>query len=224
MLACRQLGHVVSETLAALVASTVINPAVGSFFVDRPIDENDARVVVEDAAKRILSKEQPGIACLRLQATYESAFAEIEREAQMDRGTKKTAEDRAVNYISGFTSKFDEDFDVLTGLYKKIYQFLLLKCMHPLGVAAPPKDPTAEREVAAALESVFPRVGLRSFAALSGPERAAQLHELAGIVLGIRFSTSTKAKVARACRRLTALSSASSRRSSWRRCRRRWKS
>merc|ERR1719367_539205 len=50
-----------------------------------------------------------------------------------------------------------------------------------------PKDPVVEREVAAALESVFPRVGLRSFVALTGPEKAAQLQELAGIVLGIRL-------------------------------------
>jgi len=78
MLVTRQLGQVVSETLASLVAATVINPQAGSFFVERPIDENDARLVVEEAAKRILSKEEPGIKCLELQAAYESAFADIE--------------------------------------------------------------------------------------------------------------------------------------------------
>lgn len=187
MLACRQLGHVVSETLAALVASTIVNSGSGGFYVDRPIDENDARVVVEEAAKRILSKEQPGIACLRLQASYESAFAEIERASQRDRAGAKTAEDRAVTFISGFTAKFDEDFDTLTKLYKKIYQFLMLRCTSALGSSNASTDPAVEREVAAALESVFPRVGLRSFAALSGPEKGAQLHELAGIVLGIRL-------------------------------------
>jgi len=56
-----------------------------------------------------------------------------------------------------------------------------------LGCATPTKDATIEREVAAALESVFPRVGLRSFVALTGPEKAAQLQELSGIVLGIRL-------------------------------------
>jgi len=187
MLACRQLGHAISETLAALVASTVINLAVGSFYVERPIDEKDARVVVEEAAKRILSKEEPGIACLRLQAAYESAFAEIEREAQAQRSAAKAAEEKAVTWISGFTAKFDQDFDTLTGIYKKIYQFLLLRCTGPMGVARPPRDVGAEREVAAALESVFPRVGLRSFVALTGPEKAAQLQELGGIVLGIRL-------------------------------------
>mmetsp|Transcript_22702 Transcript_22702/g.71413 ORF Transcript_22702/g.71413 Transcript_22702/m.71413 type:complete len:636 (+) Transcript_22702:121-2028(+) len=187
MLACRQLGHAISETLAALVASTVVNTAMGSFYVERPIDENDARVVVEEAAKRILSKEEPGIACLRLQAAYESGFADIERAAQKQKAEAKAAEERAVNWISNFTAKFDQDFDTLTGLYKKIYQFLLLRCTSPAGVAQPPKDQTAEREVAAALESVFPRVGLRAFVALTGPEKVAQLQELAGIVMGIRL-------------------------------------
>jgi hypothetical protein len=188
MLACRQLGQVISETLAALVASTVINTTIGRYYVEGPIDENDARIVVEEAAKRILSKEEPGIASLRLQASYEHAFSEIERESQKTQGAVKAAEEKALGTISGFTAKFDQDFDTLTGLYKKIFQFLLMRCTSPLGLAAPPKNAEAsEREVAAALESVFPRVGLRSFVALTSPEKTAQLQELAGIVLGIRL-------------------------------------
>jgi hypothetical protein len=46
---------------------------------------------------------------------------------------------------------------------------------------------TVEREVAAALESVLPRAGLRPFVALSSPEKASQLLELANIVIGIRL-------------------------------------
>jgi hypothetical protein len=187
MLVTRQLGQVVSETLASLVAATVINQGRGSFFVERPIDENDARLVVEEAAKRILSKEQPGIKCLELQAAYESAFADIEGEDQKQKMDTKAAEERVIGWISSFTAKFDQDFDTLTGLYKKIYQFLLLRCVSPTGASNAAKDPVVEREVAAALESVFPRVGLRSFVALTGPEKAAQLQELAGIVLGIRL-------------------------------------
>jgi len=187
MLACRQAGHAISETLAALVASTVVNEEAGGFYVERPIDEKDARAVVEEAEHRILSKVEPGIASLRLQATYESAFADLERDVQTERSGAKAAEEKAVSWISGFTAKFDQDFDTLTVLYKKIYQFLLLRCTGPMGVARPPKDVNIEREVAAALESVFPRVGLRSFVALTGPEKAAQLQELAGIILGIRL-------------------------------------
>lgn len=185
-LACRQLGHVLSETLAALVVSTIIDPNVGSFYVERPIDESDARLVVEEAAKRILSKEEPGITTLRLQAAYEHAFAQIESESQRTKVKTQDAEERLVSKVSNFSAKFDQDFDTLTGLYKQIYFFLMLRCTAPSPRATIPKDTKIEREVAAALESVFPRVGLRSFVALTGPEKAAQLQELAGIVLGIR--------------------------------------
>lgn len=92
-----------------------------------------------------------------------------------------------MTWISGFAAKFDADFDTLSGLYKKIYQFLLLRCTSPEGMSRPSADQNVEREVAAALESVFPRIGLRSFVALTPSEKAAQLQELAGIVLGIRL-------------------------------------
>ena len=69
MLACRQLGHTISEALAAVVAATVVSHGQG-FFSEASIDENDAKTVVEEAAKKILSKERPGISALRLQARF----------------------------------------------------------------------------------------------------------------------------------------------------------
>ena len=53
-------------------------------------------------------------------------------------------------------------------------------------------DPAAveravERELAAALESVFPRIGLKSFVLLGAEEKRLQLEELARIVTGIRL-------------------------------------
>eukprot|EP00971_Amphidinium_carterae_P236429 4692125-Amphidinium_carterae.1 len=187
MLACRQLGHVISEALSALVVSTIVNPSSGAFYVEKPIYESDARTMIEDAAKKILSKEQPGISCLRLQAAYEGAFADLDADLQKRTQQSGVVEDRLVGFISGFEAKFDQDFESLMVVYKKIYQFLLIHCTQPMRTATPPKDPVVEKEVAAALESVFPRVGLRAFVALTGAERAAQLHELASIVFGIRL-------------------------------------
>eukprot|EP00448_Togula_jolla_P008310 CAMPEP_0170607356 /NCGR_PEP_ID=MMETSP0224-20130122/21010_1 /TAXON_ID=285029 /ORGANISM="Togula jolla, Strain CCCM 725" /LENGTH=638 /DNA_ID=CAMNT_0010932515 /DNA_START=55 /DNA_END=1972 /DNA_ORIENTATION=- len=187
MLACRQLGQVVSQTLAALVASTVVNPDTGGFWVERTLDEGEARAVVESAASQLVQNEEPSIACLRLQAAYEAAFADHEQTTERAKGDAKVAEDSTVSHIANFTATFNEDFDRLTALYKMIYRLLLLKCTGPEVASKVPTDPTVEREVAAALESVFPRVGLRSFVALTGPEKIAQLQELAGIVLGIRL-------------------------------------
>jgi len=68
-------------------------------------------------------------------------------------------------------------------IYKDVYAFLMLKCVPK----AENQDTRVERDISAALESVFPRSGLRVFVALSGPERRTQLEELAGILLGIRL-------------------------------------
>jgi len=203
MLACRQLGYVVPEALASLVASTIVNPSTGNFFAERPIEENDARMVVEKSAKLIIAGasslgqdaaapnrptvQRQFITTLKLQASYEHDFADSERRSQTQQSDAKQAQDRLVNRISNFDAKFDQDFDTLAELYNYIYKLLMLRCSSALGSAKLLQDTVVEREVAAALESVFPRVGLRSFVALTGPEKAAQLQELSGIVLGIRL-------------------------------------
>jgi len=186
MLACRQRGHVVPETLAMLVVSTVVNPETGTFFVERPLDESDSRTVVQEAAKRLLA-EGHGFASLRLQASYEMAFDESEQKVQKRDADAKSAQDSLISHISGFVAKFDHDFDALNALYKKVFQLLMLKSTGPHGESKPSSDVVVQREVAAALESVFPRVGLRPFVALTGPEKVANLEELASIVLGIRL-------------------------------------
>lgn len=46
---------------------------------------------------------------------------------------------------------------------------------------------TAEKEIVAAMESVFPRVGLKNFVEMSEGDKLSQLSELASIVYGIRL-------------------------------------
>ena len=53
------------------------------------------------------------------------------------------------------------DFEALTVLYRKIFRLLL-----DFAPNAKTQDRQVEREVAAALESVFPRVGLKTFVSL----------------------------------------------------------
>ena len=48
-------------------------------------------------------------------------------------------------------------------------------------------DRNVEREIAAALESVFPRIGLKSFISLPSDQKRDQLNEMANIVQGIRL-------------------------------------
>merc|ERR1719146_370308 len=84
-----------------------------------------------------------------------------------------------------------QNFDAISDTYRHIFRWLLVKCGHPDPAVQEKADrnevKAVEREVAAALESVFPRVGLRAFVSLTPNEKAAQLQELAAIVLGIRL-------------------------------------
>ena len=88
------------------------------------------------------------------------------------------------------------DFETLTALYRQIFGFLQHASKGQGGLdgkgSGCADDPAAleravEREIAAALESVFPRIGLKSFVQLSAEEKRLQLEELARIVTGIRL-------------------------------------
>lgn len=81
-----------------------------------------------------------------------------------------------------------KDFEGLSQLYKKIYNYLLFK-----NRAITAKEKAAEnqskieKEVAAALESVIPRAALAPFVTLSSSEKLVQLVELSNLVIGIRL-------------------------------------
>lgn len=78
------------------------------------------------------------------------------------------------------------DFDTLVLLYRQIYSYLILQ----IDTQA---NRTIEKEIAAAMESVFPRTGLKVFISLynkkitrrSPSDKISQLNELSSIVLGI---------------------------------------
>lgn len=84
------------------------------------------------------------------------------------------------------------DFESLTTLYRKIFKFLLEFAPNSRG-----SDRAVEREVAAALESVFPRVGLKAFILLDLDEKIAQLMELGRIILGKCVEANCKLSAAR---------------------------
>jgi len=98
-----------------------------------------------------------------------------------------------IDEIVSFEPRSGNDFEGITLLYRKIFNYLRYKNQqHIIGnyssvQLTPAISNTIEREVAAALESVLPRAGLRPFVSLTTPEKVAQLCELSNIVIGIRL-------------------------------------
>ena len=99
-----------------------------------------------------------------------------------NRRQRERKEGGLISEISEMRLKAGNDVEALTSLYRKIFNYLVVRA----GLE-PGADRPAEREIAAALESVFPRIGLKAFTALPMDDKVAQLHELANIVLGIRL-------------------------------------
>ena len=122
------------------------------------------------------------IARYGVQVAFDTARVHETEKFERVRMEKEASEGTLIGEISAARLKPNDDVEALTALYRKIFNFLVSKA----GIV-PGSNRPAEREIAAALESVFPRIGLKAFTALSLEDKSAQLMELANIVLGIRL-------------------------------------
>lgn len=102
--------------------------------------------------------------------------------------------------------KSAKDFEGLTSLFKKIFNFLLYKNKELTSEKSESAfDSQAvqfniEKEVAAGLESVIPRAALGPFVSLNPSEKVTQLVELSNLVIGIRLFNKWIQKGQRAAR------------------------
>ena len=139
--------------------------------------------------ERLCARDSPQLKTIQLQVKFEeeyhSQLSAIERTAN----TKNARLTEIFKEIEGVRVKSESDFDALSVLYRKIFNFAMV-CTGSDQL----NDRAVERETAAALESVFPRVALPSFVALGTADKRIQLHELSNIVFGIRLFNKTIGK------------------------------
>jgi len=129
-----------------------------------------------------------------LQISYDSAFidSEVRRQERIKKESMETG--RLIDDVVTLEIKNAKDFEGLTHLYKKIFNFLLYKNKE-LNLDVPKNNQAetntaqfnVEKEVAAALESVIPRAALGPFVSLNPSEKVTQLVELSNLVIGIRL-------------------------------------
>ena len=211
---CREKEHPVTESLAAYVVHTIVNPATERFFLEDPItSDSEAKKLVELAVSKLISPDSPAMGTLKMQIAYDSSFVQQETFQQHFQSVQSQETNSYIDEIVNCETRSGNDFEGITLLYKRIFSFLLFRnkvaglnfaniIIKPGGgmsnlssianAVVNPNIPanilnTMEREVAAALESVLPRPGLRPFVAMSTPEKVSQLMELSNIVVGIRL-------------------------------------
>ena len=116
--------------------------------------------------EKLLERDNPGLETVKMQVEYDESFLAEERSSQKAIKTRNKMVSTHKKLITEFQLEDSSDFQSLTTLYKMIFRFLLE--FPPNGH---PNDKVVEREVAAALESVFPRIGLKTFVQLSLEEK-----------------------------------------------------
>ena len=180
---CSQQGvDNVSKILAALVARTTIYDNPDLFAMDKMLEDTDIDDLCDMCVERLVQKDSPSLSTLRIQVRFDTAYLEHTDAVEAKRVERLNKLSMIKSKILDVHAKSANDFDSLTDLYRQIFAFLMVHVGNDTN-----RDNAVEREVAAALESVFPRIGLKAFMTMSRREKEGQLNELANIVLGIRL-------------------------------------
>ncbi len=137
---------------------------------------------LQTCVERLCAKDSPQLKTVQLQVNFEEEYHRQLNAAERTANTKNARLTEIFKEIEGVRVKSESDFDALSVLYRKIFNFAMV-CTGSDQL----NDRAVERETAAALESVFPRVALPSFVALGTADKRIQLHELSNIVFGIRL-------------------------------------
>jgi len=179
---CRAKAVECSDTLAAFMARAVILDRPERFTPDKPLNDDDIKALIDICVTRLGEQDSPALETVRMQVAYDSTYFQQGEEI----GKTQAAQDRhledIMNEIVSLKTRGDSDFEGLTELYRRIFIYLVVHS----GMEGF-EDRALEREIVAALESVFPRVGLRTFVTLVEEDKVTQVRELASIVFGIRL-------------------------------------
>ncbi|CAK4870941.1 unnamed protein product [Aphanomyces euteiches] len=179
---CKYEGVDVSDTLAAFVCRTVVHEDTNRFCLDGDVDADGIADLTARSVTVLLQKDSPALETIKMQLDFDLCYVKHEEEVDKVRAVKAKKIANLHRSIALLQPNGTSDFDTLTTLYRQIFTLLMVHAD-----AEKSNDRNIEREVAAALESVFPRIGLKSFVTMSGDDKKLQLKELASIVGGIRL-------------------------------------
>ncbi|KAF4029201.1 hypothetical protein GN244_ATG19082 [Phytophthora infestans] len=206
---CQYRGVEVSETLAAFIARLVVHRSQRHLVLEQPMSPQDELYLTEQCEKALLRNDDPAMETVKMQLEFDFTYANLEEELRTRKERKEQAVVKLQRTISSLVPEKATDFETLSTLYKHIFTLLMLDadglsrsnninddddgentCKGKSNCSSKQEQAerrSMEKEVAAALESVFPRIGLKSFATMSPDDKRFQLDELMRIVEGIRL-------------------------------------
>ncbi|CEG46768.1 Protein of unknown function DUF3508 [Plasmopara halstedii] len=193
---CRYRGVDVSETLAAFTVRLMIHRSRRNIVLERQMTHEDELYLIEQCVKALLLKDDPAMETVKMQLEFDLIYANLEEELHIRKERQEQSVSKLQRTIATLVPDTATDFETLSTLYKHIFTLLMLDASkytrdNVKSVADKNQQQgelrALEKEVAGALESVFPRIGLKSFATMSTDDKLLQLDELRRIVEGIRL-------------------------------------
>lgn len=188
----RKLGKVIAEEarkdggyippLLAAFTARVITLESPRFDIFKGLTPDQEKELISMTLERCTRKDDPIFETIRMQVTFESFYAtELQRLRQKQikkEQDNKTDLDKIVEIGTHLQSNAQ-----VASLYRSIFKLILSNSC----VEESKQDRNVEREIAAALESVFPQAGLNAFNMTNADEKRKQISDLVNIVLGIRL-------------------------------------
>lgn len=148
--------------------------------------------LVQRSVAYVTQDNNPTLETVKMQLAFDLSYVQHEEcvTKELLMKDKKVAHHHKL--ICDLVPRDAQDVETLTTLYKHIFNLLLLAQASLSGSSSSSESSSGERrsmerEIAAALESVFPRIGLKYFIDLKTEDKITQLEELSHIVRGIRM-------------------------------------
>lgn len=91
------------------------------------LSESELRELKEEAIKKVYAKDSAQMKTIELQITYDTEFLEAERDKQQRMRDQSMESGRLIDDAVDLEVKNAKDFEGLTQLYKKVFNFLLYK-------------------------------------------------------------------------------------------------
>ena len=177
---CSVRKNEVPRELAAFVARTVIFDNADKFVLSGQLSKPMLTELVHLSADRLCEKDSPSLETIKMQVAFDTTYGQRLVDNQESSRAKLRKLSNLARTIVNLRAADDGDYETFTALYRHIFSYVKADINLP-------STNSSDREVAAALESVFPRVSLKAFIKLAPEDKRRQLNELTNIVLGIRI-------------------------------------
>lgn len=161
------------------------------FPINEKISDDRLTELIESCVERLSEKDSPSLETLKMQIAFDTTYTSLKTDLEDIRDAQESGIADLQRSIANANVLTGDEFENLSNVYRDVFSYLMFTYQN---VFDPSDRITADREVAAAMESVFPRVTLKSFMTMQKEEKRTQLSELSCIVLGILLFNRTIGK------------------------------